>query len=242
MPRLINVTDVKKRDAQVAMESPPAREATRFVGPAHQKVVTERLIKATDGHLFDALLLKHGGDAEALAKAMVAGDPEIDLERLGQRLDNADRVWVRRDGTVLYAARVLQVVNGPDGVEKSRQEFADVEATVREDAPLPWTGRLFDPREVVSRFVLSRTLRLHHVNGLTFDFLYEMAKTLQESGKLLFLGAGPKGALPLILQTNGTPYRGFLDGRIDPADGENGGDGYLLRLHLSNLELKAVPT
>lgn len=237
MARLINVTDAKKRDGQVAIEPPAAREATRFVGPAHQRIHTERFIKATDATLCGPLLRRFGGDAEALAKGMVAGDPEIDLQRIGQRLDDADRVWIRADGSVLYAARVLQVVQAPDGTEKSRQDFADVEATVREDTALPWTGRLFEPREVVSKFVLSRKLRLHHVNGLTFDFLYEMAKTLHESGKLLLVGAGPKGTSPLILQTNGTPYRGFLDGQI--CSGE-GGDGYLLRLHLSNLELKAV--
>jgi hypothetical protein len=33
------------------------------------------------------------------------------------------------------------------------------------------------------------------------------------------------------LQVNGTPYRGFLEGRIE-------GDKFILLLHLSNMELK----
>jgi hypothetical protein len=50
---------------------------------------------------------------------------------------------------------------------------------------------------------------------------------------MALVGSGAKGTSPLILQTNGTPYRGFLEGRVKD-------DAYLLVLHLSNLELKQV--
>ena len=43
---------------------------------------------------------------------------------------------------------------------------------------------------------------------------------------------GSKGRDPLIFQENGSPYRGFLEGRVD-------GQKYKLLLHLSNLELRA---
>jgi hypothetical protein len=36
------------------------------------------------------------------------------------------------------------------------------------------------------------------------------------------------------MQTNGIPYRGFLEGRID-------GEKYQLLLYLSNMELKRLP-
>ncbi len=88
--------------------------------------------------------------------------------------------------------------------------------------------------DVVRRFVFSRAFQIRHVNGLTFDFLHGIARTLQEAGKLLFVGTGAKGQGPLIFTLNGTPYRGFLGGRADA-------DSYLLVLHCSNLELKAVP-
>ena len=235
MARLISLTDQKKRDGQVSAEYPVRRPPPRYLSPDDREVHSERLIKATEGFHYEGLLKKFP-DSEALARALVDGDPEIDLERVGRKLGDADRVWIRSDGTVLYAARILQVVYNPDGSEKSRVDFSDVEATVSEEGPaIPWTGRLFDPREVVGKFVLSKKLRLRHVNGLTFDFLYDMAKTLQESGKLLLVGAGAKGASPLIFQTNGAPYRGFIEGRVE-------GEGYLLVLHLSNLEIKAVVT
>ena len=70
-----------------------------------------------------------------------------------------------------------------------------------------------------------------HINGLTYDFLYEMAKELHEAKALMIVGAGPNGKSPLIFRSRSLPYRGFLEGRID-------GDKYILLLHLSNLELK----
>ena len=42
-----------------------------------------------------------------------------------------------------------------------------------------------------------------------------MSKTLDDKKSLMFLGGGKSGKVPLIFQTNGSPYRGFLDGRIN---------------------------
>ncbi|ODS32091.1 MAG: hypothetical protein SCARUB_02798 [Candidatus Scalindua rubra] len=58
-----------------------------------------------------------------------------------------------------------------------------------------------------------------------------MAKELHDKNALMFVGGGQKGNEPLILTTGGTPYRGFLEGRVKD-------DTYCLILHLTNLELK----
>ncbi len=230
--RTIWISDDKKRDAQVGMDSPPKATRVHFVSPAGRAVKSERLIRATEGHTYEALKKKFP-DGEPLAKALVDGDPEIDLENVGRRVGDADRVWIDPDGKLVYSARVLQVVYDATGAEKSRTDFVDVTATVTEEAPLPWSGRLFPIEEVVRKFALTRAMQLRHVNGLTFDFLYGIAKTLQEQRKVVLVGSGGKGTNPLIFQTNGTPYRGFLEGRVKD-------DAYLLVLHLSNLELKAA--
>ena len=232
MGRLIWLTDDKQRDAQVDMTPPPKVERVRYLSPESRLVHSERLIRSTEGHTYDALKARFP-DGEALAKAMVEGDPEIDLEHVGRRVGDADRVWMHPSGQILYSARVLQVVTDASGTEKAREDFVDVEATVTEEAPLPWSGRLFPIDEVVHKFVLSRALQLRHVNGLTFDFLFALAKSLHEAKKVALVGSGPKGTSPLIFGTNGSPYRGFLEGRVE-------GDGVLLVLHLSNLELKSV--
>jgi hypothetical protein len=50
---------------------------------------------------------------------------------------------------------------------------------------------------------------------------------------MMLVGAGAKGIGPLVMQTGGTPYRAFLEGRTQ-------GDSYALILRLTNLELKSL--
>lgn len=233
MSRLISISDGKKRDAHVAFESPRRIPGPRMVGPSGMPVRLERLVRATEETSHDALL-RQFGTPDAVARALVEGDPEIPLRVVGRKLGDATRVYLRKDGTMLSALRVLQVVKGPDGAERARQDFVDVEATVAEDlAPLPWSGKLLPIADTVRKLAFGRKIQIRHVSGLTYEFLYEMARTLAEANKLLVVGAGPKGQQPLIFTTNGAPYRGFLEGRVD-------GDAYKLVLHLSNLELKSV--
>ena len=234
MPRILSITDERKRDAQIELRSPARAEPMRWISRNDQaRLKLERLVKATEKTSLDALTRAYE-TTDAIAKALVEGDPEIDLEQVGRRLGQASRVWVGSAGQVLYAARVLSVVTTPDGTEKSRTDFVDVEATIGEDQPpIAWSGRLMPAAQVVRKFALVRKQQLRHVNGLTFDFLFDIARTLEKSDQLLVVGAGARGQQPLIFQTNGAPFRGFLEGRTD-------GDRYLLVLHLSNLELKRV--
>ncbi len=233
MPRLISIMDAKKRDAQIEVGSPKKRTGYRWVDPSGSPVRLQRLVKGTEKTTYDALLAE-AGSPEAVSQALIESDPEIDLDQVGRRLSFTSRVYLSPKGNVLYAARVLKVVYDAADDEQSREDFVDVEATVGEELPpIPWTGRLMPVDQVIRRFAFVRALQLRHVNGLTFDFLFEMAKTLEESGKLMYVGAGAKGQQPLIFQTNGTPFRGFLEGRTE-------GDAYRLVLHLSNLEIKSI--
>jgi hypothetical protein len=87
-------------------------------------------------------------------------------------------------------------------------------------------------REVYNRFVFVQKLQVVHINGLTYDFLFDIARQLEEKNSLLLVGAGPKAVQPLVLRYGGLPYRAFLEGRTR-------GTEYCLLLHLSNIELKA---
>lgn len=231
MPSEIRITDEAQRDAKVALTPTRRRVVRRTVGPDLSSVAMTSLVKVPEKLHYEQLLAAHGGSDEALADALVAGDPEIDLELTGRKVGPTDRVWVRPDGSIVYSGRVLQVVTNPDGSEKERKDFVDVEETVDESTPLPWSGRLFGLDEIVRRFVVARKLQLRHVDGLTYEFLHDLARTLQERRSVLFVGAGPGARRPLIFQKNGSPYRGFLEGRVD-------GARYRLVLHLSNMELK----
>jgi hypothetical protein len=231
--RYIRLTDNKKRDARVQYISPRKRKAGSYRSSKGEEIKSYRFINDTDSYNPQNLLALHE-DMEALAEQLIKDDPEIDLEKAGRMIDYASQVWIAEDGKVLYSAKMIEIVYTPEGDVKSTEDFEDQEPTVMEDIALPWTGKLLPISAVLNKFVLLRKLQICHLDGLTFDFLYGMAKDLQEEKSMLFLGGGPTGKDPLIFQRNGTPLRGFLEGRVK--DGS-----YLLVLHLSNLELKQVP-
>ena len=89
--------------------------------------------------------------------------------------------------------------------------------------------------KVYNKLVFDKKYQLKHVNGLTYDFLFEMAKELSDKDSLMMLGGGKSGKEPLVMNDGGKPYRAFLEGRIK-------GDKYCLVLHLTDQELKPLPT
>jgi len=181
---------------------------------------------------YEALRRRCPDDAE-LAELLIEEDPEIDFEAAGRRTGPTDRVLLDPDGNILYAAAQVEVVCDRDGIETERRLPVDTPANVGGDAPLVWTGRMLPRPEAARRFAFTRALQLRHVDGLTYDFLFGMARELDEADALVLVGAGPDGRDPVRLERNGVPHRGFLEGRVD-------GDRYLFVLHLTNLEL-AVP-
>lgn len=228
--RKVHVTNAKGRNATVifkGLKPPPGPER----GLPGKSVSFRRYLGAHAEGLLDALSEKYGVDNE-LAEALIAGDPEIDLERVGQRVRGASTVWLSSAGEVMHAPpRYVEIVEDASGAETERREPVEREQNVNDELPVRWTGREIPVREAVRRFVFGRTLQLIHQDGLTYDYLFEMATQLAEKGVMVMMGAGLKGKDPLVLQANGSPYRAFLEGRVD-------GDRYLLLLHLSNQELK----
>jgi hypothetical protein len=132
----------------------------------------------------------------------------------------------------MYAApKIREVIINPDGSEREQREPVEVEPNVHEEIPIIWSGKKIQVTEAVKKFVFRKTIQLKHVDGLTYDFLYNMAKELSDGENMMLVGGGKKGLDPLIFQANGKPYRAFLEGRIK-------GESYQLLLHLSDMELK----
>lgn len=227
--RKIHVTNAGGRDATVAMEGLKIAAGAR-PGLPDRSVRFTRYLATTESGLHARLVAAHGED---YGQALVDGDPETDIEQVGRAIGRTDRIFLSSTGDVLYAApRVVEIILGPDGDEKARRAPEDIEANVNdEDKAVRWTGRKLPRKEVARRFVFRRTVQLEHVDGVTYDYLFAMAKELDEGDVVMMLGAGDRGRKPLVFQTNGTPYRGFLEGRVD-------GERYKLLLHLSNMELK----
>jgi len=226
----INLSDAKLRDAVVKAESTRNSRTVFYKGPKGLPAYTRKILKGAVHQDYESMLEKYGTN-DALAKALVEGDPEIDFERDGMYLWDLSRVYINPKEELVYRIRQEEVVINTDGTVRERREQRRLEANVDAEVPLTWTGKMIPKAEAIRKFVFKTKLQIVHINGLTYDFLYEMAKELHESGSLMILGAGPHGRDPLIFRSRSVPYRAFLEGRID-------GDKYILLLHLSNQEMK----
>lgn len=226
----INLRDARNRDALVRAESVGQTQVVRYVDNSGGAVTLRRVLKGTLDQGLDALVAAHG-DLDGVAAALVVGDPEVDIERAGQFLIEPRRVYLNDENRIVYRIVQTEIVRGPDGAERERRPKRRAAANVDGEIPLSWTGRKIKKADALTRFVFHRKLQIVHVNGLTYDFLYGIAKELAEADSLMLLGAGPSGKEPLIISSGSTPCRGFLEGRID-------GDRYVLLLHLSRMELK----
>jgi len=157
------------------------------------------------------------------------------MEVVGQAIGETSAVFMDSSGELMYAEpHFIEVIYNPDGSEKDRREPQETLANVNAEVPVKWAGKKVPIADAVRRFCFKRTLQLRHVDGLTFDYLYEMASELEKEQSTVLIGAGEKGNQPLVFQANGRGYRGFLEGRTD-------GRRYMLLLHLSDMELKNSP-
>lgn len=227
----ISLTDSKGRDAAIMAESVRLPVRVRWVDDSGRQAGSARILKGTVDRDY-AALLEAAGSPEKVADALISGDPELDLEATGAYLRDTSRVFVNSDRKVVHAVTQIEIVRNPDGSEKLRRPKKRAAPNVSVEQPLLWSGKLLPKSEVYNKYAMGSKLQLHHINGLTYDFLFSIAKQLEEKQSLLLVGAGPKANQPLILRHGAVPYRGFLEGRTR-------GNEYLLILHLSNIELKA---
>lgn len=228
MSSSIYLTNSKGRDATVGVSSVKSPAAPKLGVPGGA-VIFRRYVAAVEAGTDASMKARFGDD---YAQELVDGDPEVDVERIGTFIDQTQAVYVDGTGQVMYAEpHFIELILNADGTEKERRALVDVASNINSEMPVRWTGRKVPIKDAVRRFCFRRSLQLQHVDGLTFDYLYQMAKELEVSQSLMLLGTGEKGAGPLVFQANGRPFRGFLSGRTKDKS-------YKLTLHLSDMELK----
>jgi len=232
--RKIHIANEKKRDAEVGYEMNTAKRVVRLLSANGGDCTSVQVLKTTCQTDLAALQTQTP-DPVALGEALIVGDPEVDMEQFGRKLEGLHKVYATMSGDVAYGVTLQEHVHAPDGTEKEVRPITEVAANITlENLPIRWTGKMLPRKDVIRKFVFARSYQLRHVNGLTYDFLFEMAKKLADAKAMMLMGAGEKGNGPLVFNANGKGYRGFLEGRVD-------GEKYMLILHLTNLELKELP-
>ena len=229
--RKINLSNEAKRDAEVAFGTTFHRPSPVYKTADGNKSISQRSVKATLATADDALIEKFGA---ALADELIKADPEVDMEIFGRKVEGIKKVYLTPKGKVAYGVSLNEHVYLPDGTEKELRPETDTQANIALDGvPVRWTGKLIPRDKAMRMFMFKRSYQVQHVNGLTYDFLYAMAKKLADADAMMLLGGGAKGVEPLVMAGGGTPYRAFLEGRVD-------GDKYALILRLTNMELKPI--
>jgi len=215
------------RSARLGLSSPSAEKA---VAPLEQLTSAGKVkrVQALNGQ---APL------PEATAAQLIEGDPELDLQIAGRLMRDATAVYLdpgAAQPAIATEFKEVEVVFTPDAQEKERRARVFRTANIDTTEPLKIVRRM-PTQDCLTRFVFRGMQQIVHTDGLTFDFLHELAKSLQQNQSMALLGAGPKGAGPLVLRDGGNPFRGFLYGEAE-GSGEN--TRYRLMLLLSDQELK----
>ena len=226
----INLCNEAGRDAAVSMESVMMPLRVRWVDDKGRQARNVRVLKSTLDHDIDSLK-KSADGIKNVAQSIIDGDPDVDMEMAGSFLTMTSRVYINTENEIVHRVNQFEVIKNPDGSERERRVLERTQQNVTSEMPLRWSGVYLKRSDVVRKFIFGNKLQLTHINGLTYDFLFAMAKDLESRDSMLLVGGGAKSNEPLILRRGSVPYRGFLEGRTQ-------GDSYLLLLHLSNLELK----
>ena len=228
MSHNIHLANAKGRDAYVVLATLKAQAAPKLSLPS-DPVTFRRYVTCTESGTNVALVANYGDN---YATQLVEGDPEVDIEQVGQFIEQLQTVYLDQEGQVLTVEpNLIEVLTNPDGSERERRAPQEMDSNTDSALPVRSTGKLIDINEAVRKFSFKRRMQLRHSDGLTYEFLFSMAKELGASQKVMLLGTGEKGTGPLIFQANGRPYRGFLEGRVK-------GTSYQLTLLLSDMELK----
>ena len=156
---------------------------------------------------------------------LLEGDPEIDLALAGTEVDSDSATPAWFDPSAAEPRPIgdfadVDIVYDATGAEKTRRPHLVRRPNLNE----------LHPVKVGKRLPIADAL----TDGLTFEFLHDLAKDLADKGEVALLGAGPKGNLPLVLREHGTAYRAFLYGEV--------AEGRYKLLLLSDQELKLPET
>jgi hypothetical protein len=228
MTTLIHIANAKGRNATIGYSTVKVTASPKL-GVLGEKILFRRYLAATETCTHEALQIRFGDE---YAQALIDGDPELDIEHVGTTIEHTQVVYQDGNGELMFIEPLfIEVITDPSGQEKERRAPSNTEANINGEIPLRWSGRKIDIAEAVKKFTFKRTIQLQHIDGLTYDFLFGIAKELEESRSMMLIGAGDKGIAPVIFQANGKPYRAFLYGQTNAT-------AYRLTLHLSELELK----
>jgi len=172
-------------------------------------------------------------------ESFLTEDPELVPEEAGELLDAETLSTAyfdpeQSEPVPVADFNLIDIVYDSAGEEKERRPHVNRQRNLDDIYPVK-VGKKMPIETALTGFVFKQIYQLVHEDGLTKDFLFEIARELDEGNEMALLGAGPKGNQPLVIRDKGGPFRGFLYG--ETGSGEDDGK-YKLLLMLTDQELK----
>ena len=235
MIRYIKIEDENKRDAEITFKSVTQKNTVYLALENGKKPTNKKVIKSSRDFTLENLIGKtepSQEDYDSFSEKLISDDREIDFELFGKFIDKTDRIYTDKNLNPVYNVKLTEKVFDTDGNLKEERVPNYLYSNISGESILKWTGKYIHKDKLYNKVVLSSKYQIKHINGLTFDFLFNISKTLQDKNSFMILGGG-KGNEPLIFNDGGKPYRGFLEGKVK-------NNSYCLILHLSNQEYKTI--
>lgn len=235
MIRYIKIEDENKRDAEITFKSVTQKNKVYLALENGKKPINKKVIKSSKDFTLENLIGKtepSQEDYDNFSEKLLSNDKEIDFELFGKFIDKTDRIYIDKNLNPVYNVELTEKVFDPDGNLKEERTPNYLYSNISGESVLKWTGKYIAKNKLYNKVVLSSKYQIKHINGLTFDFLFNIAKALQDRSSFMILGGG-KGNEPIIFNDGGKPYRGFLEGKVKD-------NSYCLILHLSNQEYKTI--
>lgn len=176
-----------------------------------------RRVKTVPEKRYEKIYVKENGQLksdEEIFKEFVNSDKEIDFEKTGCQIKHLKQFYEDKYGDAARNVWFEETIYDKDGNIKDVHELVEKQNNIcNAENPLRWTGKYIPYEEAAKKFVIKQVYRLCHVDGLTFDFLFDISKDLEEKQSVMYMGAGPDGNDPAVFRQGGKPYRVFLKGK-----------------------------
>jgi hypothetical protein len=235
MIRYLKIEDSNKRDAEITFKSIKRGNSIFLALENGEKPLNKRAIKLTKETSLDMFINSNESsqdDYNDFSETLINNDKEIDFELFGRFIGKTDRIFTDKNLNPIFNVSITEKILSPSGEILEERVPVYTKSNIKGESIIKWTSKYIPKKKLYNKVVLISKYQLKHINGLTFDFLYNIAKDLHAKESFMMLGGG-KGNEPLTLNDGGKPYRGFLEGRIE-------GKSYCLILHLSNQEFKSL--
>ena len=185
MIRYIKIEDSKKRDAEITFKSINSGSSISLALETGEKPITKKVLKSSKDHNLESLIGKESPSQEEYNKfseRLLEKDTEIDFELFGMFINKTDRIYTNKNNEPVFNIKVVQKINDPNGNLIKEQKPIYLQSNINEENIVKWTGKFIPKVKLYNKVILSSKYQIKHVNGLTFDFLFNIAKLLHEKG------------------------------------------------------------